>query len=96
MGAFMKDRNMDVFGRGSRVMRWLASGMLVVALLGVLGMAAENTAAMPAADFVGIGGAPCSYMTISDAIAAAADGDTIYIAPGTYNEQLGTLDKTCT
>jgi hypothetical protein len=74
-------------------MRWLASGMLVVALLGVLGMAAENTAAMPAADFVGIGGAPCSYMTISDAIAAAADGDTIYIAPGTYNEQLGTLDK---
>jgi hypothetical protein len=77
----------------STAVAWLASGLLGVALLAILAVTARQTAAMPAADFVGIGGAPCSYMTIGDAILAAADGDTIYIAPGTYNEQLGTIDK---
>jgi hypothetical protein len=84
----MKDSRGRLLG-----IHWLVSAVLAVALLVMLGVAARESAAMPAADTVGIGGAACGYATIGDAIVAAADGDTIYIAPGTYNEQLGTLDK---
>lgn len=46
---------------------------------------------------VGINGNPCSYAAIGDAIAAASDGDTIYIPSGNiYGEQLGLIDKSLT
>jgi predicted outer membrane repeat protein len=68
---------------------------LVVLVLG-LGLAAvvvKQTAAMSQVNLVGIGGAPCSYATIGEAIVAAADVDTIYVSAGTYNEVLGTVNK---
>ncbi|MEA3335431.1 MAG: S8 family serine peptidase [Chloroflexota bacterium] len=46
--------------------------------------------------FVGLNGALCQYNTITGAIAAASPGDTIYIAPGTYPEVLGTIDTDLT
>jgi predicted outer membrane repeat protein len=45
------------------------------------------------ADFVGLNGAACAYATIGEAIADAADGDTIHLSPKTYNETLGMLDR---
>ena len=46
---------------------------------------------------VGRNGNSCSYATIGAAIAAASDGDTIYIPSGnTYPEQLGSIDKDLT
>lgn len=38
-------------------------------------------------------GPTCNFNTISDAVAAAADGDIIAIRPGQYFENLGTLGK---
>jgi len=67
----------------------------LVVLAGTVGLAAGTTprvAAMPTVNTVGIGGSPCAYATIGEAIAAATTGDTIYIAPGTYNEVLGVVD----
>jgi len=46
---------------------------------------------------VGINGAPCSYATIGAAIAAASDGDTIYIPSGNvYSELLGSISDDLT
>lgn len=45
---------------------------------------------------VSINGAVCEYSTISAAIAAATDGDSIYIGVGNYIENLGTLNKSLT
>lgn len=56
-------------------------------------LAAARALAAPQADVAGINGAPCGYMTIGDAITAAVDGDTIFVAPGFYNEVLGTIGK---
>jgi hypothetical protein len=42
--------------------------------------------AMAAALYVSPAGAPGHYATISAAVKAAAAGDTIYVAPGVYNE----------
>lgn len=51
----------------------------------------------PDAPQVGVNGQACSYASIGDAIAAAADGDAIYIPSGnTYNEQLGNIGKDLT
>jgi hypothetical protein len=48
----------------------------------------------PAAPDVGRNGQSCSYPTIGDAIAAANNGDVIYIPSGnTYNERLGDIGK---
>lgn len=44
----------------------------------------------------GVGGSGCIYPTIAAAIAAAGTGDTIYIAPGTYPERLGLLNRSMT
>ncbi len=77
---------------GAAVSR-VATALAVLA--GSAGLASGTTpgfAAMPTANTVGIGGSPCAYATVGEAIAAAAGGDTIYIAPGTYNEVLGVVD----
>lgn len=45
---------------------------------------------------VGINGAQCQYPTISAAIAAASDGDTLYLPPGTYLESNVNIGKSLT
>ncbi len=45
---------------------------------------------------VGVDGAVCGHSTIVDAIAAAADGATIYIPAGDYDEVLGDVNKSVT
>ncbi len=47
-------------------------------------------------EIVGINGAGCAYGSINDAIAAASDGDTIYITRGHYSELLDEIDKSLT
>lgn len=66
-------------------------GFVLFVAAGWVGLTA--VAASPMADFVGINGAACAYATVGDAIAAAVDGDTLYLAPNLYNETLGTLDN---
>ena len=44
----------------------------------------------------GVGASGCIYATIAAAIAAAGTGDTVYIAPGTYFENLGLLNRSMT
>lgn len=57
----------------------------------------ETAPQAPSQSMVGINGNPCSYATISDAIAAASSGGTIYIPSGhIYSEMLGTIDKDLT
>lgn len=45
---------------------------------------------------VGINGAGCAYGTLTQAIAAAADGDTIQVAAGTFHEAVDIADKNLT
>jgi len=45
---------------------------------------------------VGVAGEACGYSTIADAIAAATDGDTIYIGKGNYLENATIIDKSLT
>jgi hypothetical protein len=66
-------------------------GCVLFVAAGWIGLTAVTAA--PLTNFVGINGAACAYPTISDAIAAAVDGDAIYLAPNLYNETLGTLDN---
>lgn len=66
-------------------------GFIMFAAALWLGLAAVTAA--PTADFVGLNGAACAYPTLAHAIAAAGDGDTLYLAPNVYNETLGVLDK---
>lgn len=76
------------------VLRLAASLILAAGALGLpAGRVAPAAAAMPQLSRVGLGGNPCSHATIGAAIAAAAEGDTVYLAPATYNEVLGTVDK---
>lgn len=51
----------------------------------------------PLASTVGINGALCTYATVGAAMAAAGDGDTLYLTGGqTYYERLGSVDKDLT
>ncbi|MFK5894368.1 MAG: hypothetical protein QM504_14190 [Pseudomonadota bacterium] len=45
---------------------------------------------------VGVADSGCAYTSITEAIAAASDGDTIYISPGNYIENPGLIDKSLT
>lgn len=45
---------------------------------------------------VGVAGNICDYGSITEAIAAASDGDTIYISAGNYVENPGTISKSLT
>lgn len=66
-------------------------------------MGADEVAGMAR---VGLNGAPCAYATIQQAVNAAADGDTVHVAAGTYFETVdidsklvtvaGGYDSTCT
>ncbi len=47
-------------------------------------------------NFVSINGAPCTYQSISDAVAAASSGDTIYVTPGSYFELVTINNKDLT
>jgi hypothetical protein len=72
----------------------IIAAVTLVALMVVAGwLRLTAVTAAPMADFVGLNGAACVYATIGEAIAAAADGDTIHLSPKTYNETLGILDK---
>jgi hypothetical protein len=66
-------------------------GSVLFVAAGWLGLTAVTAA--PLTDFVGINGAACAYATVGDAIAAAVDGDTLYLAPNLYHETLGTLNN---
>jgi hypothetical protein len=66
-------------------------GFVLFVAAGWVGLTAVTAA--PMADFVGLNGADCAYATIGEAIADAADGDTIHLSPKTYNETLGMLDR---
>jgi len=45
---------------------------------------------------IGVAGQACEYSTIADAIAAATDGDTIYLSKGNYLENAIIIDKSLT
>jgi hypothetical protein len=66
-------------------------GFVLFVAAGWVGLTAVTAA--PMADFVGLNGAACAYATIGEAIADAADGDTIHLSPKIYNETLGILDR---
>ncbi len=60
-------------------------------ILLVAGQVVELATAAPLADTVGLNGAACAYPTIGNALADAAEGDTLYLAPAVYNESLGEI-----
>ncbi|MGV6851673.1 MAG: beta strand repeat-containing protein, partial [bacterium] len=45
---------------------------------------------------VGVAGQVCQFSNITEAVAAANSGDTIYISPGNYIERPGLVDKSLT
>src|SRR5438552_13976922 len=60
-----------------------AGRLLAGAGLAALGFAATSSSAQSASTLC-VGGGPGCYATIQAALAAASDGDTIDVAPGTY------------
>ena len=83
----------------SLVHTWLSAALRAGAALALLlaGVAPAGAWAGPAApavtNVVGLGGSPCAYPTLAAALAAAPVGGTLYLAPGTYSEVLGTLNQ---
>ncbi|MBN1535571.1 MAG: hypothetical protein JW908_02480 [Anaerolineales bacterium] len=59
-----------------------------------------NSAGTPtqieAGEFAGINGAVCAYNNFTDTLAAAVNGDVIYIKQGTWTERIGTVNKNLT
>lgn len=47
-------------------------------------------------NFIGINGDACAYSTWTEALAAANEGDTLYIDQGTWNDQIGEISKDLT
>lgn len=49
-----------------------------------------------AGEFAGINGSVCAYNNFTDTLAAAVNGDVIYIKQGTWVERIGTVNKNVT
>ena len=70
-----------------------APGLVMAALLGATAALATLPATAFAATTLNV---PGTYATIQAAIVAAADGDTVLVAPGTYDERIDFLHKNIT
>jgi predicted outer membrane repeat protein len=53
--------------------------------------ATSSTTAPEAGEFIGINGSPCAYNSWADALAAAIDGNTLYVDQGTWVGRIGSI-----
>jgi hypothetical protein len=85
-------RSSSMFGPSRLAL--LASVLTLTGVLAIGGLTFNSAPASPAILIVDAD-EPGGYATISAAVAAAADGDTVLVRPGTYSESI-VIDKTLT